>query len=430
MKPGSDSIRLFEMDGEVYRLDGTLLTPVESVTAVAGDKWLVTDLREAASRLLTVEAPVRYAELLVRKKLQESGEFDEPVEIFTHWKKKRGRNSTDIFFTAVPTRQSRFYLEALREGDHSTLVFAMYGVLWDVLQRRRAREPVAVVLRHDRFAEMIVGHRNQVYYANRCVAFDTAPEQLQALWDNVRNDIASVEEDSGMSVARVILLHWLDAADMPDWPAEWRQRIEVHADQEWMVGDTAQRLSWPCAAAHQALRNSVSPPAEKTFYAARRWAPAVNGMLLLLLLALAGGWFILRDDARQLARHSDQLARRMAEVQLETLPTPSREAFTAQLDFLQSLDRGRRRPAYREVLDDLTASPFEGLRLNQLKLEYGSGVLRVALSGDVASPFESAHEQYRRYLRHLQQRGYRIEESRFDTRITVSQLMLKLRRPL
>ena len=45
-------------------------------------------------------------------------------------------------------------------------------------KRMRSAEPVAVVFQHNRFADLVIGTSKKVYYANRCVAFDTSDEQI------------------------------------------------------------------------------------------------------------------------------------------------------------------------------------------------------------------------------------------------------------
>lgn len=255
---------------------------------------------------VTVKGPVRYAEMLVRKKLQESGEFEEPVHILTHWKGRQGKSATEIFFTALPCRLAGYYFDELRQLPDCVLLFPMYAVLWNMLQRMRSKAPVAVILRHHRFADVLVGTSRRVLFASRNVAFDTDQPQVQALWNTIQSDIEAVEQTHRVQVVKILYLNWLEVEELP----------------------------------------------YKTT------------------------------------------------------------------------------PSYQQLVDDLTLEDFGDLVLQVLKVDVGSGHVRLELFGDIQAPFDEAHSGYQRLLQRLKQLGYQIEESRFETRINTSTMVLRLKRPL
>lgn len=421
----------FELDGLIHCLDGQDVVLAESLESLRGDKRLVTDFGEALSRFMSVEGPVKFAEVLVKRKLQESGEFEEPVEILTHWKKKRGKHGTDIFFTAVPTRLARVYFDDLRAGADHTLVFAMYGVLWHVLQRMSGNHYTAVVFRHERFAEVIVGTRNKVVFANRCVAFDAQEEQIRALWENVRVDIESVQNDHHIEVNKIVCLGWVNACERPPWPEEWQSRVVLMDAPPLMVDGMPQPVSWPDAAKRQPAYQSASPPTDIALYYAQRWAPAANMALLAIILVLLMGTFGYRLGVRHIENQLLDVRNRIGRISLETVALPvSGEAFGEQLKFIQDLDHSRRQPSYRQIVNDLTQPDFYMMHVRSLKLDYGADAVRVELFGDIVAPFDQAHGGYKNFLHHLKRKGYRIDESRFETQISKSQVVLKLTRPL
>jgi len=49
---------------------------------------------------MTVEVEPKYAELIVDRKLRESGDFDESVTVITHQKKRKGSKTTVFFYSA------------------------------------------------------------------------------------------------------------------------------------------------------------------------------------------------------------------------------------------------------------------------------------------------------------------------------------------
>lgn len=427
----TDITYAFELDGLTYRLEGESLILMDSLESVAGDKWVITDFTEGMARFMSVDGPVKFAEVLVRRKLQESGEFEEPVEIIAHWKKKRGQNSTDIFFTAVPTRLVRRYFDESKAGDCHTLVFPMYGALWHVLQRMGDTQPSAVVLRHSRFAEVVIGTRHKVHFANRCVAFDTQDEQLQALWENVRADIESVQNDQHLDVTRIVCVSWVDATEAPAWPDDWLERTVYLDAPQVMVDDQYQSISWPHAAMKQSAYHSASPPSAIGLFYAQRWSPVINMAMALVFVSLLAVGIGYRIQGGGLQVQVDSVQRQIGQIRLETVTLPiTQDMFDRQLKFVQDLDRSRQLPSYREVLNDLTLPEFHIMQVQSLTLDYEMDAMRVELFGNIVAPFETAHGRYKQFLHHLKTKGYRIDESRFETQINRSQVVLKLSRAL
>ena len=257
---------VIELDGITYGFSKNRLEQIVELKDLEGDKWLVTDMHEAISRTMTVDAEYKYVEIMVRRKLQESGEFDEPVSIITHWKKKKGKNTTDIFFTALPTQIYYSYLDRIKEDENNIILFPLYSVLFGILKRIRSKKPVAVVFLHNRFADLIIGTKNRIYYANRCVAFDTSNEQLAALWDTIRTDIKGAKADHGIEVSKVFWHNWTDSAPEPDWSDEPEIKISCFDREDVSFEKEKQAISFLKAVRAQPCSASSSPSLAKVFY--------------------------------------------------------------------------------------------------------------------------------------------------------------------
>ena len=87
---------MIELDGETYRFSRDRLDPISGIKDIQADMSLVSDMQEAISRTITIESPAKYTEIMARKRLQESGEFDEPISVIAHWKKRKGKNLTPL----------------------------------------------------------------------------------------------------------------------------------------------------------------------------------------------------------------------------------------------------------------------------------------------------------------------------------------------
>ncbi len=420
---------IVEMDGSFHCIAEASTVPIEDIRQVTGDRWLVTDFQEGMARLMTVEGPAKYADLLVQRKLQESGEFEEPVEIFTHWKKKSGKNTTELFFTAVPKRVAQFYLDELRQGSDITLVFPMYALLWNHIKRSGSKHPVAVILRHNRFAEVLIGSRDRVYFANRCVAFDTEADQIEALWNTVRSDIESVEHQHKVTIGRISCVNWLDAHDAPRWPDDWMQRLVIPQSTVMQAEASALAVSWPTGLKKHSAWLAVSAFAEKSFYYTKRWTPAFNLCLMVLAGLLVAGMLRYENSANTLQGELERVQQQINQTSLKVPDLSVAQDFDELLKFIGQLDHHRSMPSYQQVIDHLTQGASGLLSLNHLKLEYTGNGVQLELSGDIEAPFEKAHGGYQRFLRHLEKLDYKVQESRFETQINSSQVLLKLIRP-
>lgn len=421
---------IVELDGEFFHVDGELLRPIEDPSEIKGDKWLVTDFQEGMSRLITVEGPAKYAELLLRRKLQEGGEFEEAVDIFIHWIKKRSKNTADVFFTAVPSRLASYYFDELGRQKDLTLVFAMYEALWRTVSRAKAEAPVAVVLRHHRFAEVLVGSKDQVYFANRCVAFDTEKEQIDALWNSVLADIEAVESEHRISVTKIICYNWLGEDEPSNWPEPWLRKWVLAEQADYQVADQYHAASWPHVLQKQSATSSVSAFKEKLFHYTKCCVPALNICLAVLSLVMLVGGLSHRHSVSRIQQRIDQVQKQIGQVQLAFPSQPLGADFEDTLKFVGELDRIKSTPSFQQIVDDLTHKPFHMLALSHLKVDYASDQVRLELSGEIKAPFDRAHGGYQGFVDRLTALGYRIEESRFETQISKSQVLLKLSRPV
>jgi hypothetical protein len=383
-------------------------------------------MQGAISRTMTAEATVKYVEVIVRRHLQESGEFDEPSSIITHWKKKKGKNSTDILFTALPTRLYYQYLDRIRQHEDSVLLYPLYSVLFGVLKRMRPHEPTAVVFQHNRFADLIIGTNDRIHYANRCVGFDTSKEQISALWDTVRTDIKTVASENRIKVAKVVLVTWIDSGAQPDWPEEMESELFSLEEEAVSYDGETHNISFLKAIRMQSGGRSISPPSEKTFYYARRCLPFLNMGVFLSVLLLIGGYFWCTHKAGVLQREMKGLERNISSFQVKTPAADSQIHYQDTLALIKDLAYYKNAPSYKEVVNDISDALSADVTLEVLKMDYSPGEMRVEMFGQIKTPFDTAYKGYQRFLDILGRQGYAVQESRFDTEISVSQFLLKL----
>lgn len=415
-----------ELDGVCYSYSENRLKQIADLKDAAGDQWFVSDMHEAISRTMTVEGHVKYAEHLVRRNLQETGEFDEPVSIITHWKQKRGKTHTDIFFTALPTRHYYRYFDQIAEHEDSILLFPLYSILLGTLKRVRPQKPVAVIFQHNRFADLVVGTKKRVYYANRFVTFDTADEQISSLWDTIRTDIHAVESDHRIKVAKVFTLTWIDSGALPEWEDDEECEYYSFEEEAVSLNGEVHHISFLKVVGEQSDAKGISPLKEKILYNARRFAPYLNVLFLIAAIIFIGGYFYYNTKTDRLHKDLTRLEREIAGVQAKSYPEIPQVSYQSSRSFIKDLVYYKSAPSYKSVINDLSDALSSDMKLEVLKLDYNPDEVGFEVFGRITAPFDFAHRKYQSFLGIMSKRGYTVKESRFDTQIRDSQFLTKL----
>lgn len=413
-----------EIDGILYYLSGNKLEQIVELNDIEGNKWFISDMQEAITRTMTIEAPVRYAEIMVRKKLQESGEFAEPVSIITHCKKKKGKNTTDIFFTALPTRLFYRYSEQISEHEDSVILFPLFSSLYHALKHMRPRNPVAIVFQHSRFADLIIGTKKRVYYANRCVAFDTSEEQISTLWDMVRTDIKTIESENRIKIERVLFLNWIDSAMEPAWEEDMENKFYSFEKEAIVFNEKEYHLSFLRSIRMLSGVKGIASRTEKTLYYTQKWAPYLNALFLLTGLLLLGGFFWYNQKVDLLQKDLIALEGKKASIQMRAKQDIPQIDYKETFSFVKDLASYQRAPSYKEVVNDISAALSSDMKVDILKMDYSRNDMMIEIFGKVKAPFGMAYKGYQIFIKTLTQKGYIVKESRFNTEISNSEFLI------
>jgi hypothetical protein len=414
-----------ELDGTLSFHEKGRLHDLDSLKNLKGDCRVVTDFQDAIARTMTVEADPRYVELMISRKLQESGEFDEPVTVITHWKKKRGKNTSDIYFTALPAKRYLQYLDLVGEHADHLVLLPLQSILLSVLTKYGKNKPVAAVFQHGRFADVLVGTRRKVWYVERIVAFDESQEQIDALWSTVRTDIDTAGNDNHQPVGKVYVVSWIDSGPLPEWSEENDPDL-LPLDEQTMVQDEREvRASLPTILHQTPAGQSVASSKDRLLYGARRMIPALNVLLLLcaLVMGAAGIWYQFQSAGLQ-----DEIRAHIEQAKLVSASVPKYiqpVSYEKTLDFVQRLWTCRNLPTYRQILADLGQGVDGILRVKNIKADYSDDKVQIKAYGIAQAPFEVSYKAYQKLRRRLSQRGYRMIDDRFDTRINSSQFVLQ-----
>lgn len=422
MMSGNNMQYVIELNGNHYRCTEDKLEQIEGLKDVRGDVWFVSDFGEAVSRAVTIETPFKYADIMVRKSLQETGDFDEPLSIVTHWKKKRDANTTDIFFTAFSARLFHLLIDRTKAVEDNVLVFPVYSILHKVIKNMRHPQPVAVIFQHDRFAEIVIGTRDKIFFAERCVAFDDSEEQISTLWNMLGTEIQNAETENLIKVDKVLFLTWIDTKTLPE-SFEETQGVLCPMEEETLAfeGETYS-ISFLKAFRMMSGYESVSGPMEKTSYYSEKILPFINIFLLLAIVLLFSGFFWYGHRADQIEETLQEKIAMASDFQTKAgiSEVPYKETF----DFIKELDRYQKTPSFKQALEDITEALPGQMTADVLKADYDANTMRIEIFVKTEALFDTAYKGYQSFLSTMEQKGYDVEKHKFDTSIQDSQFLV------
>ncbi len=426
---------LIELDHELFLFNDKHLERISDFSQAQGCRFLVSSLEKSITRVMNVSSEIKYAEVMVARKLQDEGEFDESVSVITHWKKRRGKNSTDIFFTALPSRTYYSYLETIRHHDSLLLLVPFFSILSYLIETSKENAPIAVVLRHGRYADLVIGNSNRFFYAIRCMAFDHTEEQIQTLWNAVGREIALASRENSITVEKIITLNWMDAGEP----------IPILTDMELGLGLTLELtqftfdsepiefenkcypMSLPVALTAYPWSAAISQGYGKLAYAADRAAGWIIGVFTLLVFALAGVGLFYNVHNADIQKRISPIEARISQLSATGgAKFPEMPQYQPILTFTDTLFHHRNMPALKDLINDLSTGIFARATIEELKIEYESRQIQIRMAGVILESFQTAHNVYQGLLNHLTLGGYKIKNNRFKTQIDSSSFRLDL----
>jgi hypothetical protein len=413
-----------QLDGQLVHCKNGTLENIAALNSIEGDCRVVSDLENAIARIMTVEADPRYVELMISRKLQETGEFDEPVTVIPHWKKKRGRNATDIFFTALPSKNYFRYLEVVSEHKDNLILLPLQSVLMAALKKFGKRHPIAAVVQYGRYADLLVGTRKKIWFADRVVAFDESEEQMSALWETVRTDIDSAGRDHQQTIGKVFIATWINSGTLPQWRDDGAPEVICLKEQVMAHDGREVKASLPVMMDETSAGHAVATAKDRLFYRAGQALPLLNRALLVMALILAGtgiGYHI--QSAGWQAQIQNSLREAKA-IQAKAPKTVQSVSYEKILPFVEGLWSSRKLPTYSQIFSDVSQGMDASLLLANIKANYTANKVEIEAYGSADAPFEIAYKAYQALQTKLKRRGYTVTEDRFDTQINASNFVL------
>lgn len=468
MKRSRQDKLIVEIDGVTVHLRGRTAQLITDVTQVIGSKWLVSDFDGAPPRFMTLEAPVRYAEMLLARRLQEMGEAEQGSRTLTHWKQRRGETGSELFFTTVNGRAFRVYEDRSFEDDHPHLLFSSNALLAAVAADHWADHTVTVMFEHDRHLDYVVGRAGKILTAGRLSTY--AVEARESLVESIRLELRNLRNNQQVAVDKIVYFNWMVFQEEEQFGATpslgsfgkgdttgtgWGHNTATDSTSSWLtageksnpgdqkvylasewVRNLAGEMEIECVVSrptrfemegssflstalpglvtrHLTVAHTSSPTQTRLQYQTMRLAPLAAVAAWLLLAGVF--WSAIALDSRAALLEQETLASGTATTQqgdIKPLPGGLKEV----LDYAGLLHDVREAPELRQILSDLSVSGQGHIRLDKVNMQYDDRIRpSITITGLIQSGFEQAQMVHKDFLEKLQSLGYVIQESHFGT---------------
>lgn len=478
MKRAAGDLVVLEMEEKTLLLDEQEKTVelLDGFGSVDDDAWIITDYDGAAPRFQNVDTPPKYAEVLLERQLQESGELDEGARILAHWKKGRGKTASQVFFTTVQEKAYLAHENRANELDSHYLTFPCNALLLACLnhfttveekkekkgkqtkeektdqkkeQKRRKKQKktqqkiVAILFEHGRHVDLLLGRSDQVIGSNRVSSFADTAEAKASLSNTVGAELRNIMEATPQDITEIVYFNFLLPAsdiDYATYEKEHDKWVDALAERSnvkllkmeahgYDLPEGGKLLtSLPEALQHLSDKDATLKQVGVLAYRAQQIMPIAVFAMLIIVVCLGVVAFGVQMqsatlEAEALALQEDKSAAQPVRI------VPLNDAYKEVVTFVRNLEHWQRIPSYWMLLSELSSARVNKLFFDQVTIEFDENVKALmTLKGAIESSFQTANKEHEIFLAELTKRNFTIVKSKFATDVTQLTFELKLER--
>lgn len=474
---------IVDVDGMPHLVRRRTAEMLETIATVKGNKWVVSDFGGVSPKYMTVEAPARYAEIVAQRRLLEMGEAGEHARICTHWKRARGKTSTELFFTVVEGDLYSAYEDRAFDDVNHHLLFSTHALLYACLREHSKNKTVLVMFEHDRHVDLLLGRSGQVLATSRVSSYAYTQEAKENQMDTVGQELKSMMMDMQGKLEMIVYFGWLmgeetesssatgssttgssgfssfgggetkEASTSTGWAATGESTSMGKEQARLMSAEWAHKLakslevplkllkpkmhdvrgnefvvsSIPDAMSALTVADSSSPVMDRIQYQAQRSMPWVTLISLLMVSGLYLGGLWMQRQANLLADETLKYADVSMGATMKVDPVDPE--FLKVVAFTDNISRLKTAPSLQGLLTDITSALSGKMTFDQVIIEYDEhSKVTTTLNGRIKSGFAQASQEHETFITGLTSRNFRVVKSDFSTDVSELQFTLKLER--
>ncbi|MEO5379022.1 MAG: hypothetical protein H7832_14770 [Magnetococcus sp. DMHC-6] len=472
---------IVEMEEQKFLLKRRTAQELVEIKEIVGDKWLLTDFKGAQPRFMSVEAPVRYADVVVRKRMLEAGEASDNSRLITHWKRARGPGTTEIFYTLIDGNHFNPYEDNSAEDPHQHLFFSVNILLYSALRHYSVKKTIAVIFEHGRHVDFVVGRDGQVFGANRISSYSETIQSKESLSESLGAELRMLHEHIQRPIEQLVYFNWLmgvedeknntgitssrtspsfatfggettkhktaetgwGRSDHPELSpektrllnSEWIRKLAGTFGAECVVQkshifDLKENAflvtSLPELVRYLSHHQAVSNGFDRFQYQVQRILPHFIIISFMILTGFFIGGIWLQNQANALNSQIIQL-QEVNPMEMKNIQ-PLDPSYKNLLTFVTKMDKLKGSISLQKILTDLGQSRTKTLFLDHIIVDYDEQIqLSINLKGRIESGFEDASKDLESFLSSLRDRGFVVEKNEFSTDVSRLTFLIYLR---
>ncbi|MBF0427618.1 MAG: hypothetical protein HQL94_01735 [Magnetococcales bacterium] len=402
---------IVDADGVTCQLEGRTARVLDQISSVKGNKWVLTDFGGLPPRFMTVDAPACHAEIVALRRLQEKGEAGEDARICTHWKRARGKTSTELFFTLAEKDYFRVCEDrALEDSDHH-LLFSVYALMYASLRTHSDKKNCVVMFEHDRHVDLLMGRSGQVLASARVSSYANTSEAKENQVETVGQELQTMMAGKLEKLEKIVYFSWLSGEDNEDKSPEWGRNLAIMFNAQFEpLGSSIQDVMKSLTVA-----DSSSSTLDSVQYLTEAFIPKILVVSLMIVAALLFGAFWLQWQTSRLNAEVKKQLNYASSMKVEPVDPVYKKtvAFVNQVGHLQNA------PSLHTLLADISAATNGRVGFDQVIIEYDElSKATVILKGRIPSGFDQASQDQEAFIRALQDRAYSVINREFFSDVT------------
>ncbi|MBF0283202.1 MAG: hypothetical protein HQL51_01955 [Magnetococcales bacterium] len=492
MKRPSQEKLILDIKGVSYLLTRKNLQKLVDIRDVKGDKWVISDfIAGVPPRVMTVEAPMQYADMLLLRKLQQSGDIAGIPRVITHKKVARGKTSTEVFFSAMREDDFKPYEDRASEDPDQHLLFSINALLYAELSAAPPKKNVLVMYEHDRHVDYVVGRDGKVLGANRISAYSADVSAKEGLAESLKIELRNLEDSLRFKVETIRYFNWMEGQSLGsadtgmltgDAPSSSSSGFGSGGSQEISSGGwgsvgkdeaTGKSSGWDAA-----LQSGVSS-VDKAIQNLSSWVMKLASDLQVECVLLPCQWFDL-DGGHTIITSVPEAAKRLSDgwcanppkelyayraqrlapltvllswvlvfslyigaqminqraTNLSALAMGTETPDSVVLDpdhktvteFANRLYFLKSAPSLQEIFAEMTKARRENQYFDKVTVEYANNDAVISLQGRITSGFDLASKEHEAFVAQMRNQGYRLMENKLTTDVMQINFSLKFGR--
>lgn len=407
---------VFELHGQKHLFSSRGIELIDAVEGIGSYfKYLVDYADSTGMGILTLNTEAKYAEVLARKQLEESGELSTDGILHVFSKRKMEGGQINVFYEIFPREKHIGISESYSTYSHGFVILDTVSLLLGLL--KKAGSGAHVLALHVPGAIIMVAGKNGIVHLSR--RYTLMGDDAEALVEGIfalQQDIVALEKNLSQKISQI---DWIEGltwtlnlprpdVEIPLVPYPVHQ-LTLDGEQVWSaLPDALQGASMA----------AVIGPKEETWLRPLELAEKYvwAAMLAVALVAFFGYFYIdgIKGEvqARSASLKNDINAR---EAQIKARAgTLAFEDVSSAVQTSTNVKIAALSPPFGEMWNFISALRPEYIRVDGLEYAYQNDGVLVRLEGQVEMDITGAQYGFVRFINSLEAEGFMIQSQQID----------------